>query len=264
MSRPGPEDTASRAAAAVAETLRRLAPIDLDEIDRATALQRRIDRKYLLEADRFPVLADRLAEDHRVLEAAGTRLSRYESVYFDTPSLQCFRDHVEDRAPRFKVRTRLYVDTHRCTLEVKVHQADGETVKEHVPYQVEDHGRLTEEGRRFVADTLRRCVGRPAPPQLEPTLTTRFRRATLVAVHRRERATFDVDLQLLRPGGGCTRLDDRRVLVETKSPDGDGRCDRLLRESGVEEISLSKYRVGMALLTGDPASAGPAARWFST
>jgi hypothetical protein len=53
------------------------------------------------------------------------------------------------------------------------------------------------------------------------------------------------------------------VLVETKSADGDGRCDRLLREAGVEEIALSKYRVGIALLTGDRASAGPAARWFS-
>jgi hypothetical protein len=66
MSRPGPEETASRAASVVQETLRRLAPIDLDEIDRATALQRRVDRKYLLEADRFPELVEQLAEDHRV------------------------------------------------------------------------------------------------------------------------------------------------------------------------------------------------------
>ena len=70
-----------------------------------------------------------LAADHRALEVAGTRLSGYESVYYDTPALTCFYDHVASRAPRFKVRSRLYRESDHCALEVKVKQTDGETVK---------------------------------------------------------------------------------------------------------------------------------------
>jgi hypothetical protein len=34
--------------------------------------------------------------------------------------LRCFSDHAEGRQPRFKARTRLYVDSNSCVFEVKL------------------------------------------------------------------------------------------------------------------------------------------------
>ena len=41
------------------------------------------------------------------------------------------------------------------------------------------------------------------------------------------------------------------MIVETKTEDGEGLCDRLLEESGVDAVSLSKYRVGIGLLLAE-------------
>ena len=46
-------------------------------------------------------------------------------------------------------------------------------------------------------------------------------------------------------------LRDELVIVETKTADGEGRCDRLLARAGVEPVSLSKYRVGVGLLIAE-------------
>jgi hypothetical protein len=247
---------------AVSNAVAGLEPIGLEELDARAALQRRVDRKYVLPAAVFAELIDELRADHDALEVADTRLAAYESVYFDTPDLRSFHDHVEDRAPRFKVRTRLYADSDVCSLELKIKREDGETDKRHVDYDPDDHGSLTTEAFAFLDRELRRRTDRALPDDLEPALTTAFRRATLVARDAQQRATVDVDLRLVRPDGRTARLPDDLVLVETKTPDGDGPCERLLRDAGVEEVSLSKYRTGIALLATSSEHATAAARSF--
>jgi VTC domain len=239
-------------------------PVSLEEMDARAAFQRRVDSKFLLPAERFAAVAEDLRSDHDALEAAGTREARYESVYFDTPGLRCFDDHVEGTLPRFKIRTRLYVDGRACSFEVKIKQGDGETTKQQLPYDPAEHATLTPEARAFADRSLHRCAGRPAPEHLVPALTTRFRRATLVARDGSERVTCDLELRLVRSDGGCAELVDHLVLVEVKSEAGTGRCERLLRDAGVDEVSVSKYRSGIALLAReDPSLGGDAARCFS-
>jgi hypothetical protein len=247
-----------------ADVLESFHAVSLDEMDERAAFQRRVDTKYLLPQDQLAGLATELRSDHGALEAAGTRLSSYESVYFDTPALRSFDDHVEDRLPRFKIRSRLYVDSGTCSFEVKVKQDEDETVKEHLPYEPGDHGTLTDEAREFVDASLRRCAGEQGPRDLGPSLTTTFRRATFAARDGHERVTCDLALQLLRPDGAAAALVDDLVLVEVKSEGGRGRCEQLLRAAGVEEVSVSKYRSGIALLARqDPSLGGDAARCFT-
>lgn len=225
--------------------LAEIASIGLDELDQRAALQRRIDRKYVVEPAVAEDLVDRLAASHQALEIDGRRWFRYESAYFDTPALACYRDQVAGRRPRYKVRSRLYADSDECSFELKLKLRDEQgTVKEHGPCAPEDHGRLVPAARRFVDETLR-DAGLEPPDELEHTLTTRFRRGTLAARDGGERVTFDRDLEVERPSGPCVRLHEGLVIVETKSPDGEGDADRVLADAGVDEVSFSKFRAGI-------------------
>ena len=232
-------------------------------MDRRASFQRRVDTKYLLSEARLTDLVTELRGDHEALETSATRMSSYESVYFDTPGLRCFEDHVAGAVPRFKIRSRLYVDSGTCSFEVKVKQRDGDTVKDHLSYETGDHGTLTDEACEFVDRSLRRRAGEAAPGGLALSLTTTFRRATFAACDGHERVTCDLELRLALPDGPDAQLIDHLVLVEVKSESGQGRCEELLRAAGAEEVSVSKYRSGIALLArDDPSLGGDAARCF--
>jgi hypothetical protein len=238
-----------------------VAPVSLEELERRAALQRRVDRKHLVTWEQLGRLVRALAGDHQVLEIDGRRAFRYESVYFDTPDLRSFRDHVEGRAPRFKIRSRLYADSGVTSFEIKVKLPDGETTKESLEQGAADHGRLTATARGFLVDQLGRLLDVHQLPPLRPTLITRFERATLASRSSAERITCDAALELARPDGRAVRLAGDHVVVETKSEDGDQRVDRLLADAGLAPVSLSKYRTGIGLLVrDDPDPDAPVAR----
>ena len=248
------------------KTLDGLRPIALRDLEERAALQRRVDRKYLVPLAVLERLVAALAGDHDALEIQGRRVFGYESVYFDTPDLRCFRDHVEGREPRFKVRSRLYTDSGASAFELKVKLGDGETAKESLDEDRADHGRLTEAAEGFLQHHLGRLLELDELPPLEHSLATTFRRATLGARSGAERVTCDVALELRRPDGTAVRLIDDHAIVETKSEGGDGRADHALRELGAEPVSLSKYRVGIGLLAArdpEPQLGGAPQRWFA-
>ena len=76
-----------------------------------SALQARIDHTYLVPLERFAELAARLPDTYAVLEIEQLRGLAYESVYFDTPDLLTYRQHLQGRRRRYKVRTRAYLDS---------------------------------------------------------------------------------------------------------------------------------------------------------
>jgi hypothetical protein len=227
---------------------RELSPVSLEELNERAALQRRIDNKYLVPVDDLAPLVQALRDGHDVLEIDGERVFKYESTYFDTPSLKCFHDHIRDRRPRYKVRTRWYVTTGACFFEVKVKREDDETVKRHVEYDPDDRRTIQPRARELLAEMLGECGFGEPDGDLVPTLVTRFNRVTVAARENPERTTFDFEVELAAPGGDAVALDPDYAIVETKTPNGEGVWDHTLREAGLESISLSKYRVGMALL----------------
>ncbi|HWV84659.1 MAG TPA: polyphosphate polymerase domain-containing protein [Capillimicrobium sp.] len=243
----------------VLAAVQRLDPIDLDTVEQRAALQRRVDRKYLVPTPVWIEVVEALAADHVALEVDGDRLSRYETIYFDTPDLRTYRDHVDGERPRWKVRSRRYVGGDKSSFELKVKQEDDETVKDHLDGDDADHGNL-DRARAFLGEHLRERTGEELPAGLAPSLITRFRRGTLLERDGSQRVTFDLDLELVRPDGALARLDADWVLVETKSEGGDGRCDELLAQRGIEPVAMSKYRTGIALLvTDEPQDAGTVA-----
>jgi hypothetical protein len=237
--------------------LEALAPISLDDLDERSALRRRVDTKYVVPGGRLGDLIDRAADSYAVLEIDGHRRFGYESVYFDTPDLRCFHDHVDGVRPRFKARTRLYNETGACFFEVKVRLED-DLSKRQLPYDRGDHGSMTEEARSFLGESLRELAGERPPDDLAPTLSTGYERITLGAEEGGERVTIDLSVELRTMDDRSVRLRDDLTLVETKSSEGGGRVDELLRAEGCEPISISKYRLGVGLLLADDPDAARA------
>lgn len=222
-----------------------LPAISLEAVLAEAELQIRIDRKYVLSLADFQRLSTDLGSSLWALEIDGRRWFGYRSVYFDTPRLRSFHQHLQGRRRRFKVRTRTYLDSGDCLLEVKSKGARSQTVKARLPYEAADADRLTETGRGFVAEQL---GGEAADvDDLRPVLETRYRRATLVHPATHSRITCDVDLVCASGHRGAGGLRGE-VLVETKSAGPAGGVDRWLRRHGVRPLSISKYCVGVALL----------------
>ena len=236
-----------------------LRAVDLDTLDERAALRRRVDCKYVVPRDELAAVIAASGDAYEALEIDGLRSFDYESVYLDTPDLRCYRDHIDNRRPRFKIRTRLYHETEACFVEVKVKTKDEETVKRQREHDPSALGGLTPEARRFLDEALDELTGAPAPERLAPSLTTRYRRMTLGSTDGGERVTTDLDVRLATADDRSTTLRDDLALVETKTEKGRGAVDRLLAERGHEPITISKYRFGVGmLLEDDPGEAGAA------
>ena len=270
-----------------------LASTSLAELNGAAGLLTRVDRKYLVPMERAQDLVDGLTSDARVLDIDGRRRFSYASTYFDTPGLEAFMLTARKRRRRFKVRTRTYLDTSLCFLEVKTRGARGTTVKRRMGYHPDDASRLTGPGRAFVAACLAStgvtgpAVARAVAAALRPVLATTYERTTLHLPRAEARATIDTALtwrrltpgvreraagvagapQALRPAHLTTAIDGGEpvavagiAVVETKNPATPSPADRALWDAGHRPARISKYATGMALLHPEL----PANRWYRT
>ena len=282
------------AAASAALSTEHLAATTLAELNSAAGLLTRVDRKYLVPASCAQELVDGLAPHARALTIDGRRRFSYASTYFDTPGLEAFMLAARKRRRRFKVRTRTYLDTGLCFLEVKTRGARGTTVKRRMSYHPDDASRLTGPGRSFVAVCLAstRVTGPAAAREiaaaLRPVLATTYERTTLHLPDAEARATIDTALtwrrltpgararttaagagapQALRPAHLTAAIDDGEpvavtglAVVETKNPATPSPADRALWDAGHRPTRISKYATGMALLHPEL----PANRWYRT
>lgn len=229
--------------------------VRLEDLPLEAALMTRTDRKYVLtEGEAADALAD-LPAGTRVLEVAGRRELGYRSTYFDTAGLDAFAATATGRRRSWKVRTRTYVDTGECWLEVKTRGPHGRTVKERTPHPASTPEELGEDGARFVADRLRearaeRVTGLAAVRHLRPVLRSTYSRVALVVGDGTSRASIDRDLAWHAPDG-VTRRPRDLVILETKSPGAPSALDRRLWTLGHRPRRVSKFGTGLVLL--DPA-----------
>ncbi|WP_062518328.1 polyphosphate polymerase domain-containing protein [Demequina gelatinilytica] len=234
--------------------LAELPAVALAELEDEYALLTRVDRKYIVSpAVWADVMAD--VEGLRALEIDGVRSFGYESVYYDTPELHSYRDAARRRPARYKVRTREYLDTGGRAIEVKLRSPKGETVK-HREWLADDAPTDLLEGaaRAFVASFPQ--VG-AAVDDLAPVLTTRYRRATLVA--HGARVTVDTGVTGISAEGPSIDFGGA-LIVETKSSMRAGDVDRALWARGIRPTRVSKYCTTLAALQPDL----PSNRWSRT
>jgi hypothetical protein len=226
-----------------------LPPIALDELQDRAALRTRVDRKYVVDWHTLERVVGSLRRTHRALEIDGQRTFEYDTVYFDSPGLWSYRAHLQQRRRRYKARTRHYVDSGLYLFEVKLKGRRGETIKHQMKCRPEDHGRLTEDARAFLAERLSAAYPRMELPDLQPTVRTRYHRVTLS--RGAERVTCDFDLHFADGETEVLGLTPGYAIVESKCEGGLGELDRQLRRLGVSPIACSKYCVGVGLLRED-------------
>ena len=219
-----------------------LAPIGLDQLNARAALQTRVDRKYLISPVDLERVIDRVADRTHILEIEGRRLFSYRSVYFDTPAFDSYLGAARRRPDRFKVRTRTYADTGDCWVEVKLRDRHGRTIKHRIAHERGRGRELTPTALAFVASFPRL---RELAHELDPVITTEYRRATLTTGDTR--ATIDLDTTASAGDGRLVTLGDR-VIVETKSDRSPSPVDRALWDLGIRPTKVSKFAIGAASL----------------
>ena len=227
--------------------------IGLEELDAGAALRDRVDTKYVVPLDAFASLADRLTATHAALEIGGRRAFAYRSTYFDTPDLDAFRDHIQQRRRRYKCRSREYLDSGHYAFEVKLKGLRGRTVKHRMAH---DGHELSDAAIAFLRECLDLAYGLAPGGGLRPALAVAYTRVTLAAPELGERLTCDFDLTFEGPGGAAGRLDPGMAIVESKSARGNALADRALRALGHRpQPACSKYCLGVALtraVAGNP------------
>lgn len=261
-------------AATVGSAFDRLATVDLPTLLERAALLTRVDRKYVLDRATVEILVELLPPGAALLDIDGRTRFGYTSTYLDTPALDAFRQSAHKRRRRFKVRTRRYEESGDAYLEVKTRRG-AHTVKERIPGRHLTDGTLSTVGRDYVADRLSAAGLDPdLATRLVPTLTTRYRRRTVLHADGQTRITIDEtpsweghavggdpSREAHAVGGGPSRLAlPGLFIVETKSGASASSADRLLWSLGHRPTRISKYATGLAAL--QPSL--PHNRWHRT
>ena len=224
----------------VQHTLARMQTIGLEQMN-ACALMNRVDTKYVFDVAHLSTVLKSIANDYRVLDVAGTTMSPYENLYFDTPDHQYYLRHHNGIRNRCKCRFRRYVQSDLCFFEVKTKNNKGRTAKQRLLVD-----RIECDLSHTSREYLRAITG--TQPNLLPQLWSRFSRITLVDIQHQERSTLDICLNFSH--NGSRRDLPRVVIAEVKQCRRDRKSPlrKALKAHGIRAMRLSKYCLGCMIL----------------
>jgi hypothetical protein len=224
--------------------LHQFEPIGLAQMDEV-ALMDRTDTKYVMRASELYEALEAVRHRYSVLDIDGVRPHPYETLYFDTGDFTMYLRHHAGWRPRYKVRSRRYVESHRTFLEVKVKTNKDRTSKRRLETAALVT-RLTPEASSFVDALV------PVDPRgLQPRLWNSFSRVTLVSKVFPERLTLDLDLRF---GNGREMVGLPGVAIAEVKQEGINRYSdfvQQMRAMAIPATGFSKYCIGVALLYQD-------------
>ncbi len=223
----------------VADILNNFTPISLAEMD-GVKLMNRTDRKFTFHVSKLPDLLDLIKPFYQILEIEGNRISKYKSLYYDTPDYKLYLDHHNGRLNRYKIRHRTYVESNLGFLEVKFKDNKGRTNKTRIKQPQYDNLTNTK-----THDFLNNH--QPVNPlNLIPVIWVNYRRITLVNLIDGERLTIDINLEFITNQNHICY--QNLVIAELKQ---DGKKHSPLFDAvktlHIREGSISKYCMGIAL-----------------
>ncbi len=209
---------------------------------------RRRDNKYVVEWEVLAAALDEFALYFDVLEIGGRRSFIYDTCYFDSSEHGCYRDHHRGRRRRAKIRIRNYVGAGLCFVEVKLKDKRGETIKRRMAHDSSRAQELDAQGFAFVHSCYHDLYKTEFPYRLQRALDMRYKRITLVAKEGGERMTIDNGLEFTH-GNQAHAVHDDLFIIETKSANGNGVADKVLRSLHRHPMKhCSKYCTGTAML----------------
>lgn len=219
-------------------------PISLEEMD-GVALMDRVDTKYMMSADQLLWALAAVKDEYRILSVDNQRLHHYRTLYFDTADFKLYQSHVNERAERYKVRSREYLESDLSFLEVKHRNRKDRTIKERIPTELP-----LVQINPSVESWLQAML--PFNPhQLEAKLWNTFTRITLVNARCCERVTLDVNLAFYN-SQQVAQLEGLAVAeVKSDSSNQNSAFAAQMRNQRIHPSGFSKYCIGAALLYAD-------------
>ncbi|MFN2428522.1 MAG: VTC domain-containing protein [Cryomorphaceae bacterium] len=215
--------------------------IKLEDLPAETMMER-MDRKFLTSYSRIPDLLPGLQNHYNAIEAAGSVVAPYKTLYFDTEDFAFYRMHHRGFGNRVKVRYRHYPCTDTTFLEVKRKSNKGFTSKE----------RIMTDGVRLNLDSeSREFLNRQLPEIPASTLKSgariEYTRLGFIAKGGNER--FSVDFNMKAYFRDAEVSFGKLAIFEVKQ-DAMRTTPVVahLRERGVREESVSKYCTALSLL----------------
>ena len=216
-------------------------------------LMNRIDTKFAVSMSVLPAILQAAKKDYFAQQIDGKRIATYDTMYYDTDTLDMYIRHHDRQLVRQKIRVRQYVDSDLTFLEIKRKNNKGRTKKK----------RIAVPGFDISADTLGQskretwsvadfidAKSRYHWSELSPCLSTRFERITLVNKAKTERLTIDMNLVWDNVVSGESKTYPNLVIIELKR-DGNvpSKMTDIMLSQRIKPFKISKYCLGTALTT---------------
>jgi hypothetical protein len=221
----------------IKEQLKTFAPITLSEMSEKM-LMSRVDTKYVFPESQLSFFLEELKADYRVLDVKGFRVSRYESLYFDTENMELFHKHQRGRSNRHKIRYRKYVESDLSFFEIKYKNNKGRTIKDRVK-QDNIEERIIDIAEKFLHEKTS-----IQSAELLPQFWANYSRITLVNRILDERVTLDLNL-VFKKEAEEYNIDDLVIAEVKQEKFVFSSFLKLMKKYHVREGSVSKYCLGV-------------------
>ena len=241
----------------IATILSSFEPINLAQME-SVKLMNRIDTKYAMPKAVLPAILEAAQADYYVQEIDGKRIATYDTMYYDTESLDMYVRHHDRQLVRQKIRVRQYVDSDLTFLEIKRKNNKGRTKKKRIvvpgfDITADTQSVLKHKKKADETVTIEQFIGtqsRYAWDALSPHLWTKFHRITLVNKAKTERLTIDMDLVWDNVVSGEKKTFSDLVIIELKR-DGNvpSKMTHIMLDHRIHPLKISKYCIGTALTT---------------
>lgn len=206
-------------------------------------LMDRTDMKYMFRYEQLPQVLALLKDDYKVLNVLNNRISKYESLYFDTERFDLYYNHHRGRHSRFKIRFRSYVESNLHFFEIKFKNRKGRTVKDRI-VQGRVRDVITLNAEEFLHEKTPLTAA-----HLEPKFWVNYSRITLVNKKDQERVTIDVNINFKKDENDADLIIDGLVIAEVKQDKAFiSPFIKVMKRYMIRRGSLSKYCYGVTLL----------------
>ncbi len=209
------------------------------------SLMKRKDSKFVFNISELPKILNEFIQEYKVLQINNHRLLLYNTAYYDTPDLDLYYMHHNERLNRFKIREREYCISEDFFLEVKRKNNKKVTSKRRVKSKLEkDDANLFSDNRK----SIKKCTDFDVK-KLEIKLNNSFYRITLANFDNNERLTIDLFLKLYNEEKSVEL--NSLVIGELKQDamkKSFSLAQRIFKEHGIRPNRISKYCIGTVLL----------------
>ena len=214
--------------------------VSLEEIDSVMLMNRRVI-KFFFHAVFLKKILEKAKIHYRVLEINNLRQFQYMTTYFDTPEFMHYKDHMNGKQNRYKIRQRRYDVTRNEFFEVKFKTNKGFTLKS----RIENNSLVYFNNK---TETFLRDQTPYKNENFKESVKDQFTRITLVNNQLTERITLDYNISFSHHKKDYSYPNLGIVEVKLDNKPGTSMILKIMRDLKIRPQSISKYCLGVASL----------------